>query len=276
MRRLIRTTSGVFLREGSKVLALGPIADSALLDAASTATGFAEGAIDGKIVAPVSPGKLLLVGVNYQSHADEFGMAPPEEPMLGDSSGTAVIASGATVPLPARYPDFMDYEAEMGIVIGRACETISEAEAADYVLGVTPVIDLSLRDLLFKALIAMRAKKDGPALGEAKTFPGSKPLGPEILLTSGINLNSLDMPLTMRVNGDLRQSGNVAEMIFKIPRLVAEASRKGRLAPGDVISSGTPGGVGMVEGNFLRPGDTLEVRLGALAPLSITIGEVAS
>jgi 2-keto-4-pentenoate hydratase/2-oxohepta-3-ene-1,7-dioic acid hydratase in catechol pathway len=276
MRRLLRTTSGVFLREGAKVLALGNIKDSELLEAVSAAQDFAEGAVDGDPVAPVTPAKLMLVGVNYQSHADEFGMAAPNEPLIGDSSGTAVVAPGSTVSPPAHHPNFMDYEAEMGIVIGRACENVSEAEASEYVLGVTPVIDLSLRDLLFKAIIAMRAQKEGPALAEAKTFPGSKPLGPEILLTSGVNLDSLDMPLTMRVNGELKQSGNVAEMIFKIPRLVSEASKKGPLAPGDVISSGTPAGVGMVDGNFLRPGDTLEVRLGSLAPLTITIGEIAN
>lgn len=274
MRRLLRTTSGVFLIDGDAVRALGAINDAELIDAEVAADGGATSTISGSVLAPVSPDKLILVGVNYKGHAEEFGMALPAEPMLGDSSGSAVVPNGAVVALPAHHPSFMDYEGEMGVVIGRPCENVSEAEAADYVLGVTPVIDLSLRDLLFKAILAMRSGKASPALGEAKTFPGSKPLGPELLLTRGMDLNALDLPLTTRINGEVKQSGNVADMIFKIPRLVAEASKKGALAPGDVISTGTPAGVGMVDGNFLKPGDAVEVRLGSLAPLAIRIGAV--
>lgn len=272
MRRLIRTTDGSFVREGEATYALGQIASADLMDAVHSARLTTRAPITGQLLAPVAATQLLLVGINYASHAEEVGMALPDEPMLGLSSGDAVVAQGATIVRPAANPDFMDYEGEIGVVIGKACHKISEEDAAGHVLGVTACIDLGLRDVLIKAIMAMRAGKDGPSLSDAKTFPGAKPLGPELLLTDGADLMALDLALTTHVNGERRQSANARDMIFSIPRLVAAASALVPLEPGDVISTGTPAGIGMVEGLFLEAGDVVTVTLGSLDPLSVTIG----
>jgi 2-keto-4-pentenoate hydratase/2-oxohepta-3-ene-1,7-dioic acid hydratase in catechol pathway len=271
MRRLIRTTDGSFVREGGATYALGQIGNADLMEAVDPARLITPAPISGDLLAPVAVRQLVLVGINYASHAEEVGMAIPDEPILGISSGDAVVTQGATVARPSANPDFMDYEGEIGVVIGKACHKISEAEAAAYVLGVTACIDLSLRDVLIKAIMAMRAGKEGPNLSDAKTFPGAKPLGPELLLTDGADLTALDLVLTTHVNGKQRQSANARDMIFSIPRLVAAASALVPLEPGDIISTGTPAGIGMAEGLFLESGDVVSVTLGPLEPLSITV-----
>lgn len=271
MRRLIRTTDGSFVRDGAATYALGQIASADLAEATAQSRLTTQAAITGSLLAPVAAKQVLLVGINYASHAEEVGVGTPEEPMLGISSGESVVAQGATVLRPAANPDFMDYEGEIAVVIGKACHKISEADAASHVLGVTACIDLGMRDVLIKAIMAMRSGKDGPSLGEAKTFPGSKPLGPELLLTDGADLTALDLALTTHVNGVQRQSANARDMIFSISRLVAAASALVPLEPGDVISTGTPAGIGMAQGLFLEAGDTVSVTLGPLEPLTVTI-----
>jgi 2-keto-4-pentenoate hydratase/2-oxohepta-3-ene-1,7-dioic acid hydratase in catechol pathway len=271
MRRLIRTTDGSFVRDGDATYALGHIGNADLVAAVQSAKLTKQAPITGELLAPVAPTQLVLVGINYASHAAEVGMAIPDEPILGLSSGDAVVAQGATVAPPSDSPKFLDFEGEIAVVIGKACHKISESEAAAHVFGVTACIDLSLRDVLFKAIMAMRSGKDGPSLASAKTFPGAKPLGPELLLTDGADLTTLDLALTTHVNGKQRQLANARDMIFSIPRLVAAASALVPLEPGDVISTGTPAGIGMSVGLFLEPGDVVSVTLGSLDPLTVTI-----
>jgi 2-keto-4-pentenoate hydratase/2-oxohepta-3-ene-1,7-dioic acid hydratase in catechol pathway len=271
MRRLIRTTDGSFVRDGDATYALGHIGNADLVAAVQSAKLTKQAPITGDLLAPVAPTQLVLVGINYASHAAEVGMAIPDEPILGLSSGDAVVAQGATVAPPSDSPKFLDFEGEIAVVIGKACHKISESEAAAHVFGVTACIDLSLRDVLFKAIMAMRSGKDGPSLASAKTFPGAKPLGPELLLTDGADLTTLDLALTTHVNGKQRQLANARDMIFSIPRLVAAASALVPLEPGDVISTGTPAGIGMSVGLFLEPGDVVSVTLGSLDPLTVTI-----
>jgi 2-keto-4-pentenoate hydratase/2-oxohepta-3-ene-1,7-dioic acid hydratase in catechol pathway len=272
MRRLMRTSDGVFVRDGETTYILGQVPDADLFEAVKADKLSATGVVSGHILAPVIPDQLLLVGMNYESHGAEFGMPAPPVPIMGDSSGTAVVAQNSTVAPPADWNKFVDYEGEIAIIIGKTCEKVSEEDASQYVLGLTACIDLSLRDMLFKALLNMRkGKTDGPTMGDSKTFPGSKPLGPEILLTDGMDLRTLDLPLTTHVNGVQKQTGNASEMIFSIAKLVSHASQQKVLNPGDIISSGTPGGVGLAEGVFLEAGDVVEVTLGALEPLKVTI-----
>ncbi len=271
MRRLVRTTDGAFLRDGDATFPLGRISDAEVMEAVRPENLKAPAPITGDLLAPVSPATVLLMGMNFPSHSEEFGLPIPSDPMMGPSSGTSVVKSGSTVPRPDYAPDFVDYEGEVGIVIGKPCHDVSEAEAAECVMGVTGVIDLSLRDVLFRAMMAMRTKQPGPSLGDAKTFPGAKPLGPEVLLADGADLTSLDLDLKTYVNGKLKQTGNVREFIYSIPRIVSQASRTTALQPGDVISAGTPAGIGLVEGLFLEPGDKVEVTLGSMPPLTVTI-----
>lgn len=271
MRRLLRTTHGAFLRDGDSIWRLGDIGDDEILSAVRPENLKDAGPVTGDLIAPVSPQTLLLMGMNFPSHSAEFGLPIPEDPVMGLSSGSSVIGPNATVPRPSEHPNFLDYEGEVAVVIGKACHNVTEAEAAQYVLGVTALVDLSLRDVLFRALSAMRSGKPGPALADAKTFAGSKPLGPELILIDDMDVTRLDLDLTTHVNGALRQTGNMREFIYSIPRIVAKASQISQLLPGDVIATGTPAGIGLVDGVFLQPGDKVEVTLGPLPPLAVTI-----
>jgi 2-keto-4-pentenoate hydratase/2-oxohepta-3-ene-1,7-dioic acid hydratase in catechol pathway len=184
--------------------------------------------------------------------------------------GNAVVANGANILLPSEAPDFVDYEGELAVIIGRRCHEVDEKDASKYVLGVTACIDLSMRDEQFRGLLSIRAGNKDVNLGDAKKFNGSKPLGPEILLLDDGDVSALDLELTTHVNGELRQSGRTTELLFSISRLIAEASAKSPLEPGDIISTGTPAGVGMARGVFLEKGDRVDVRLGGMEPLSVT------
>jgi 2-keto-4-pentenoate hydratase/2-oxohepta-3-ene-1,7-dioic acid hydratase in catechol pathway len=268
-RYLSRTTTGTFLRDGDKTYSLGDVSTDKLSEAILTAQ--AEGTRTGTLLAPIAPTQIFIVGLNYPSHAKEVGQPIPGSPMLAPTSGDCATHSGAIVTRPADFPDFVDYEGEIGIVIAKHCHKVSAENALDYVLGLTACIDLGQRDQQFRAIMAMRAGKDGPSLTASKTFPGSKPLGPEIILLDGADPATLDLPLTTHVNGELRQTGHISELIFDVARLVSEASHLDPMKAGDVISSGTPAGIGLVDGIFLEAGDIVSVTLGELAPLTITI-----
>ena len=268
-RYLLRTTDGSFLRDGESIYVLGDVLADGLFDA--IAAKGVPGAVTGDTIAPVSPSQIVIVGLNYESHGDEVGMPKPEAPMMAAISGEFYTHQGAVVTRPAEYPDFLDYEGEIGIVIGKDCANVSVDDALGYVLGLTACIDLGQRDQQFRAFMAMRSGKLGPGMTDAKAFPGSKPLGPEIILLDGSDPSTLDLALTTHVNGELRQTGHISEMVFDVARLVADASHLVSLKAGDVISSGTPAGIGLTKGIFLEPGDEVAVKLGPLAPLTITV-----
>jgi 2-keto-4-pentenoate hydratase/2-oxohepta-3-ene-1,7-dioic acid hydratase in catechol pathway len=271
MRTLLRTTDGYFLRDGADIYLLGDIAADQLMDVLSTNNHGEPVAITGDLLAPAIPGQIFLVGINYPSHAEEVGMDIPNEPIIGLANGSAVVAPGSVVTLPAAASDFVDYEGELAVVVGRPLHNASEEEAAKAVLGYTACIDLSLRDVLIKAIMAMRNGDESPTLASAKDFPGAKPLGPELILLGGQDPSSLDVQLLTHVNGEQRQAARTSEMIFSIPRLLANASAIAPIKPGDVISTGTPAGIGMPEGIFLKPGDKVSVTVGALTSLEITV-----
>jgi 2-keto-4-pentenoate hydratase/2-oxohepta-3-ene-1,7-dioic acid hydratase in catechol pathway len=271
MRTLIRTTDGYFLRSGRDTYALGYITADELMDVIAKGEYGPPVSVSGDLLAPASPEQVFLVGINYPSHAEEVGMDIPAEPIIGVASGGAVVAPDATVALPAEASEFVDYEGEVAVVVGRPLHNASEEEAAKAVLGYTACIDLSLRDVLIKAIMAMRSGTEGPSLTSAKDFPGAKPLGPELLLADGQDPAALDVPLLTHVNGKQRQTARTSDMIFNIPRLLANASAIAPLKPGDIIATGTPAGIGMPEGIFLQSGDRVSVTVGTLAPLQVTI-----
>jgi 2-keto-4-pentenoate hydratase/2-oxohepta-3-ene-1,7-dioic acid hydratase in catechol pathway len=168
-------------------------------------------------------------------------------------------AAGPETPivLPAEAPDRVDYEGEVAIVIGREGRDIDPASAWTFIAGITAANDVSARDM----------QMAGAANGDytsAKTFPSFKPLGPG-LITGDEARGSLS--LTTTVNGELRQKADTDELIFDIPEVVATVSKTVTLHPGDVILTGSPGGVGFVKEQFLAPGDVVEVTVGALPPL---------
>lgn len=274
MRQLYRTSEGYGLRNNGVLdLIASPLSSPHELIEAVDRKPFEQRQIrfeGARLLAPVTPAKVVLVGLNYLSHAEEAGQPPPAALIYGGLAGDPVVATGGTTRLPSIAPDEVDYEGEIGVVIGRSCVNVEPEEAHKYVLGLTAVIDLSARDVQMQAIAA---GNQGPTMQEAKGYPGFKPIGPGILLTDGARLDDLDLALETRINSEVRQSARSTEMIFPFARIVSEISKVIPLAPGDVISTGTPGGVGFIRKAFLRSGDEIAVTIGNLPPLTCAISD---
>ena len=193
-----------------------------------------------RLLAPGRPSKIVAVGVNYADHAKEFGKAPPPEPLIFLKPPSAVIGPGDPLRLPLRSKQ-VDFEAEIAVVIGRRARRVSPGRALDHVLGYTLMNDVTARDL---------QRSDGQWT-RAKGFDGFAPLGPWIV--PGLSPGNIGVEAW--VNGKRRQKSSTRRLIFDIPALVAFVSGVMTLEPGDVISTGTPSGVGP-----LRPGDRVEIR----------------
>lgn len=194
---------------------------------------------------PSRPGKILCVGRNYGAHARELGNEVPAEPLLFLKPSSAIIGDGDAIVLPAASRQ-VEYEGEIGVVIGERLRDASEEEAARAVKAIVAVNDVTARDL---------QKSDGQWT-RAKGFDTFCPIGPP----SG-QVPALDsLTVVVRVNGQERQRGSSADMAFSIPRLLAYASRIMTLEPGDVVATGTPAGVGA-----LHPGDEVEVEVVGLS-----------
>lgn len=205
-----------------------------------------------RLLAPTEPTKIVAIGVNYADHAKEFGKEPGPEPLMFLKPPSAVVGPGDVVRLPRRSKR-VDYEGEIAVVIGRRAKNVTPARALAHVLGFTLMNDVSARDL---------QKSDGQ-WSRAKGFDTFAPLGPWI----AAGLSPKNIPIETYVNGKRRQSSTTAQLIFDIPTLIAHVSRVMTLEPGDVLSTGTPSGVGP-----LRPGDRVEVRS---APIGRLINTVA-
>jgi 2-keto-4-pentenoate hydratase/2-oxohepta-3-ene-1,7-dioic acid hydratase in catechol pathway len=214
---------------------------------------------------PVLPTNFVIVGLNYRSHAEEVGQPVPDAPLFLPIGGDAVRASGDIIPAPPSAPDQVDYEGEIGVVIARSAYQVAAADAWSYVAGLTPVNDVSARDVQ----MAAAAQSDMAGMVASKAFPGFKPLGPGIL--TGAH-DSADLKLTTSVNGELRQQATLGDLIFDVPTLIEAISASIELRPGDVICTGSPAGVGFVSGRFLVPGDVVEITLGDLPPLRNVFG----
>lgn len=201
-----------------------------------------------RLLAPCVPTKVVCIGRNYAEHARELGNAVPELPLFFLKPPSAVIGTGASIVRPRASQD-VQHEGELGLVIGRRCRKVGEAEAPSFVWGITCVNDVTARDI-------QRARGH---FTHAKGFDTFCPLGPAAL--QGFP----DRPLrvTCRVNGAIRQDGTTADMVFSPAALVAYVSGVMTLAPGDVISTGTPAGVGRLEA-----GDVVEVEVEGVGTLS--------
>jgi len=194
---------------------------------------------------PIRPSKILGVGTNYRAHALEMGKPLPDEPLLFMKPPSALIGHEDPIVRPTRADggDWrVDFEGELGVVIGRRCRRVSAGEALDYVLGYTIVNDVTVRDL---------QKKDGQ-FTRAKGFDTFCPVGPWI--ETGLDPGNLR--LQTRQNGVTRQDASTSDLIFPIARIIEVASRVMTLEPGDLISTGTPSGVGPIV-----PGDVIEIEI---------------
>ncbi len=212
------------------------------------------------IYAPIlNPEKIVAVGLNYLDHAKESGMEPPKQPIFFSKYASSIVGPGAAVVLPpSDVTEQVDYEVELAVVIGRAAKNVSEDEAMDHVFGYTIVNDVSARDLQFQ---------DGQWV-KGKALDTFAPMGPWVVTKDEIE-DPHNLRIVLALNGELVQDSNTSNLIFKIPQLVAYFSKLFTLRPGDVISTGTPPGVGMAKKppRFLRPGDTMVAEIEGIGAL---------
>ncbi|MEA3020596.1 MAG: hypothetical protein QOI47_2120 [Actinomycetota bacterium] len=260
--QLFQTTLGAARREGDELVVLdgtAGVVEWAMSDALADAPEKERVALsDAVLLAPTVPGQIVIVGLNYRSHLEEIGQPIPEA-IIFFASDRIDAAGGPETPivLPAEASEQVDYEGEVAIVIGRDARDIDPASAWTFIAGITAANDVSARDV----------QRAGVASGDytsAKTFPSFKPLGPG-LITGDEARGTLSVTTT--VNGEKRQDADTDDLIFAIPEIVATVSKTVALRPGDVILTGSPGGVGFMQGLFLAPGDVVEVTVGALPPL---------
>src|SRR4051812_9773232 len=197
----------------------------------------------------VDPSKIVCLGLNYRSHAAEAGLDAPEVPTFFAKWPNALAAPGADVPLPA-YSQKVDYEAEVAFVIGRRCRDVPEAHALDVIAGYTLLNDLSARDYQFKTL----------QWGPGKVFDGSAPCGPALVTPDEAGPPGA-VELSLTLNGEQMQSASTADPIPPIPGGGGLPAPLVKLGPGDLISTGTPAGVGSVREPrvWLKPGDVVVV-----------------
>jgi len=199
------------------------------------------------LLAPVTPGKIVAVGLNYRDHAREVGMRIPEEPLLFLKAPSAIVPPGGDIVYP-RQSKQVDHEAELAVVIGRRAKDVAAADAGMYIFGYTCMNDVTARDLQIRDVQFARSKN----------FDTFAPIGPWI--RTDIEPDALDVRCL--VNGRVRQSGNTRDMGSSVERLVEYISANMTLHPGDVIATGTPAGVGP-----LRAGNVVEVEIEGVGTL---------
>ncbi len=201
----------------------------------------------GLLLVPLRPGKIVAVGRNYPSHAEELGNSVPSRPLIFLKAPSSVVGPGEPIVLP---PDSrqVEHEAELGIVIGARCRHVARSDFSRVVAGYVAVNDVTARDL---------QKKDGQ-FARAKGFDSFCPLGPWL----ETDLDPSALRIRCRVNGELRQDGSTEDMAFPPDLLIAAISRVMTLHPGDVLCTGTPAGVGP-----LSSGDVVEVDIRGLGVL---------
>jgi len=211
------------------------------------------------------PPKILCVGLNYRDHAEETGQPIPKVPIFFTKAVTSVTGPGAPIVLPIDSEQ-VDYEAELAVVIGTRCRRASPEAARDAVAGYTIMNDVSARDWQFRT----------SQWFIGKTFDTFAPLGPAVVTADEVGDPHV-LDVSLRLNGTEMQRSNTRHLIFDVPALVAELSRVMTLEPGDVIATGTPGGVGFIRKPpvFLKPGDQVEIsitRIGTLANPAVAEG----
>ena len=230
---------------------------SALLNAAKDAALYLNEADLTYAAAVPNPGKILCVGLNYSKHAAESGMAPPEEPVLFSKFNNTIAAPNEDIPIQADW-ETVDYESELGVVMGATARNVSVDEALDFVFGYCNMNDLSERNL--------QMRSGQWLLG--KTLDKFLPVGPYVVTADEIP-DPQNLSIKGWLNGELRQDSNTADMIFSVAEVIAYASKIMTLSPGDVISTGTPEGVilGMDSKVWLQPSDEYIVEVQGLGKL---------
>jgi 2-keto-4-pentenoate hydratase/2-oxohepta-3-ene-1,7-dioic acid hydratase in catechol pathway len=251
---------------------LGILADWAAADArlAELAkSGAAGSAIDWKqIRAPIPvPPAIYCVGANYTDHVREMAAQQNRDPepdphtlglkaFLFIKSSRSVVGPGTAVKIPAAVKR-CDWEVELAAVIGKTASNVSEGDALNYVAGYTVANDLSARDIFLRPPLPPTSPFFADWLAH-KSFDGSCPLGPWIVPASAVG-DPQSLGIRLWLNGTLKQDSNTSQMIFTLAEQIASLSQRISLHPGDIILTGTPAGVGAGRGEFLKPGDSLEL-----------------
>jgi 2-keto-4-pentenoate hydratase/2-oxohepta-3-ene-1,7-dioic acid hydratase in catechol pathway len=213
---------------------------------------------DVRLLAPVIPrSKIVAIGKNYAGHAAEMGGEAPQEPLMFLEPNTAVVGPGDAILYPPQS-EFVSYEGELAVVIGRICRDVPPEQATDVIFGYTIANDVTARDL---------QKKDGQ-WSRAKGFDSFCPLGPWIETDLDPQDFADGRSVQTHLNGDLVQDGSTKDLIFDIPTLVAHITAVMTLLPGDVILTGTPEGVGP-----MQIGDEVEVSIAGLGSLTNTVAK---
>jgi 2-keto-4-pentenoate hydratase/2-oxohepta-3-ene-1,7-dioic acid hydratase in catechol pathway len=217
---------------------------------------------DTELLAPVPrPGKVVAIGRNYREHADEEGVEPPPAPLVFSKWPSSVVGHGATVRWSPDLTSQVDYEAELAVVIGRTTRNVSEGDALDHVLGYTCLNDVSARDIQFG---------DGQWV-RGKSLDTFCPMGP-VLVTADEIGDPQDLSISCRVGTEVVQDSRTSRMYFSVARIISYLSRSFTLEAGDVIATGTPGGVGFFRDppRFLNDGDLMTVEIEKIGRLENT------
>jgi 2-keto-4-pentenoate hydratase/2-oxohepta-3-ene-1,7-dioic acid hydratase in catechol pathway len=242
----------------------GLLAADALADVAAAA-GAAEGlATDSVVLLPPvpDPEKIVCIGLNYREHAAEGRLEPPEVPTFFAKYANALAADSTTVRMPAASRK-VDYEAEVAFVVGRTARDVAVGDALEHVAGYMLFNDLSARDLQFQT----------PQWMPGKVFDGSAPCGPALVTADEVVTAPAGIGIALDLNGERMQEATTADLIFPVPELLAHLSTLMTLVPGDIVSTGTPAGVGGAREPrvWLEPGDEVLVSSPELGRLRTAI-----
>jgi 2,4-diketo-3-deoxy-L-fuconate hydrolase len=245
---------------GDPMLAIERTADLAALSARLTSQ-FEDSIPTGKLSdvtlgAPVPrPRNSFAVGLNYRNHAEEAGMPIPPAPMVFTKFPSCITGPTANVEMRS---DYVDFEGELVVVIGKMAKNVSVDDALDHVAGLCVGQDISDRPAQFTSTPAQ--------FNLGKSFDTFGPIGPMLVSLDEID-EHCSLMLTTEVNGEIRQQDSAKDLIFDVPHLVAYLSQILTLHPGDIIFTGTPGGVGLMEGRFLKDGDIIKTSIEGLGTI---------
>jgi 2-keto-4-pentenoate hydratase/2-oxohepta-3-ene-1,7-dioic acid hydratase in catechol pathway len=215
---------------------------------------------DATLEAPIAdPGKYLAIGMNYQSHVDEAaaaGVTAPKTQIWFNKQVTCINGPFADVDVPRAGPDKVDYEAELGVVIGKRCRHVSREDARSVIAGYVVCNDVTARDWQFRS----------PTFTLGKSFDTHGPIGPWITTDDEI-ADPHALTITLELNGEERQRASTGEMIYDIYDQIAYLSEVMTLQPGDLIATGTPAGVGIAGNRFMKAGDVVRVAVEGLGAI---------
>jgi 2-keto-4-pentenoate hydratase/2-oxohepta-3-ene-1,7-dioic acid hydratase in catechol pathway len=233
------------------------LADADRFAAAARASGHRVPLAEVRLLAPVPrPGKVFAIGLNYADHIAESGMQAPEVPTVFAKFVNTVVGPADAIQRPRISPE-LDYEGELAIVIGTRCRHVPRERALEVIGGYTILNDVSVRDW----------QRLSPQWSMGKSFDTHAPTGPWVSASAGFDAS--DLPVRTWVNGELRQDSTTAQLVFDAADLVAHISQACTLEPGDLIATGTPGGVGgaMSPPQYLVPGDRVRIEIGGIGAI---------